>query len=494
MVMTPTEPICINIKLTQHLLARANGNRRTIRRLSESILILLFIFSFSVIKSEGQINNVFADTAMHKQVLSGTDSDFTIVLFPDIQNMVDYAQPLWESMPKWVINNISNFNVKAVIGLGDNSNCADTNSSTNEFKEASKGWDLISSSHLPYVICTGNHDYDSSVTSCGQVGSREATRFNKFFGVNRYSGETWFGGAYHLSTQNYFITFPIQNQQYVILALEFFPRSSVLKWAQGILDSINNIHPDIKVILATHAYLKTDGSLFPHGSGSQAVYGPDTYGLKSGNSGEDLWNNFIKMNKNIGVVVSGHDPRPPYLKDTVTVNASGYNVVQMVSNFQDYKDSNGNDTWGNGYMVLLKFSPSKDSLYATTIDSTGRVYPTGATGEGSLTMPWPWTIITSENQLIENKDFFLSQNYPNPFYQSTTIGFDLKENATVNLDIFNVLEEKVQEYDLGQMKAGSHSSTVDLSNYKNGMYLYRLNAITSNGEKYTSMKQMILIK
>jgi hypothetical protein len=90
--------------------------------------------------------------------------------------------------------------------------------------------------------------------------------------------------------------------------------------------------------------------------------------------------------------------------------------------------------------------------------------------------------------------FSLQQNYPNPFNPTTTIRFDLKENSTVKLYVTNVLGQRVQEFDLGRMSAGSHSQSVDMSRYSSGVYLYRIDAMASDGERFVSTKKMVLIK
>ena len=92
------------------------------------------------------------------------------------------------------------------------------------------------------------------------------------------------------------------------------------------------------------------------------------------------------------------------------------------------------------------------------------------------------------------KNYLLSQNYPNPFNPTTTIRFDLKTNSTVRFSIFNVLGQRVQEFDLGRLGAGSYSQTVDMSRFASGVYFYRLEAMASDGERFAEMKKMVLIK
>ena len=92
------------------------------------------------------------------------------------------------------------------------------------------------------------------------------------------------------------------------------------------------------------------------------------------------------------------------------------------------------------------------------------------------------------------KSFGLSQNYPNPFNPTTTINFELKQNSAVKLDIFNVLGQRVQEFNLGQMNAGTYNQSVDMSRFASGVYFYRIDAMASDGERFVSMKKMVLIK
>lgn len=92
------------------------------------------------------------------------------------------------------------------------------------------------------------------------------------------------------------------------------------------------------------------------------------------------------------------------------------------------------------------------------------------------------------------KTFLLFQNYPNPFNPTTTIAFDLKENSTVKLSIFNVLGQRVQEFDLGQMSAETYSQIVDMSRYASGVYFYRIDAMSADGKRFVIMKKMALVK
>lgn len=77
--------------------------------------------------------------------------------------------------------------------------------------------------------------------------------------------------------------------------------------------------------------------------------------------------------------------------------------------------------------------------------------------------------------------FMLSQNYPNPFNPTTTIQFYVAGNgqSQVNLDIYNILGQKVKSLIDGPMGAGEHEVEWDATansgqRVATGVYLYRL--------------------
>jgi len=67
------------------------------------------------------------------------------------------------------------------------------------------------------------------------------------------------------------------------------------------------------------------------------------------------------------------------------------------------------------------------------------------TGEGIelYTIDIPSTSVNKENRQVAG-DFNLYRNYPNPFNPSTNIFYELKSDATIVLNIFNTLGQKVK--------------------------------------------------
>ncbi|HEX7358558.1 MAG TPA: T9SS type A sorting domain-containing protein, partial [Ignavibacteriaceae bacterium] len=101
---------------------------------------------------------------------------------------------------------------------------------------------------------------------------------------------------------------------------------------------------------------------------------------------------------------------------------------------------------------------------------------------------------TIEVEVIGLKEFTLAQNYPNPFNPSTTINFSLAVDSKVSLKIFNVLGQEVATLINSQMSAGSQKVSFNASTLNSGVYFYRIDADGVDGQKFSSVKKMILTK
>jgi hypothetical protein len=99
-----------------------------------------------------------------------------------------------------------------------------------------------------------------------------------------------------------------------------------------------------------------------------------------------------------------------------------------------------------------------------------------------------------EVEVLGVKEFALGQNYPNPFNPSTTINFSLAVDSKVSLKIFDVLGQEVATLINGQMAAGSQKVSFDASSLNSGVYFYRIDASGVDGQKFSSVKKMILTK
>ncbi len=93
------------------------------------------------------------------------------------------------------------------------------------------------------------------------------------------------------------------------------------------------------------------------------------------------------------------------------------------------------------------------------------------------------------------ESFTMSQNYPNPFNPTTTIHYELAEQAKVSITVFDILGRKVETLiNENGVRPGYYKLNWDASRYASGMYIYVLNVESNSGKAYSLSKKMVLVK
>jgi len=85
--------------------------------------------------------------------------------------------------------------------------------------------------------------------------------------------------------------------------------------------------------------------------------------------------------------------------------------------------------------------------------------------------------------------FTLLPNFPNPFNPSTTITYGLSKNSDVQIEIFNMLGQRVYQKTEANMARGYHTFKLNASGWSSGVYLYRISA-----ENKTITRKMVLVR
>lgn len=288
---------------------------------------------------------------------------FSIVLIPDTQFLSETAA--WthhfQAAADWIAANKESRNIQLVLHLGD----VVDNGNTTEFDRAAAPMATVWATGVPFASCIGNHDYDGGSPD----NHTDTTNWNSYFGVDKYEVHSWWNGEFQTTdkSENLYFTTSLGGRPTLVLVLEFFPRSTIMTWAESVITD----HPEYDVIVTTHAYLYHTGLHTEDGTAA----GPTTYTLADYTSGGDMWRDHFSQFHNVVAVFNGHHIGGPNVADRTDTGDNGNIVFQQFSNFQD--ESQG----GEGTIVILNvnphtgwatreiYNPADDAFEATYEDS-----------------------------------------------------------------------------------------------------------------------------
>jgi len=94
-------------------------------------------------------------------------------------------------------------------------------------------------------------------------------------------------------------------------------------------------------------------------------------------------------------------------------------------------------------------------------------------------------------------EYYLSQNYPDPFQDRTTIKYCLPERVKVKLELFDSEERKVKTLVDEVEEAGTYKVDLSGEDLQEGYYYYKLEAgspSTGSGQVYIETKKMVLLR
>lgn len=293
---------------------------------------------------------------------------FSFIVVPDPQSYTKFAanQPLFELQTAWIENSIDSLNIKCVLCTGDlveqnEIRLADgingDQTSEEQWQAAAEAFDRLDGK-VPYVLCTGNHDYGYKSSEVRR------TNFHRYFpseknscwkqtlvevGNNYENTPTLENAAYELETDTW--------GKILIVSLEFAPRDEAIEWAKSVIEKPE--YAGHKVILLTHSFLDKDGNRFV----------TENYRMQPANYAEAIWQKLVYPSKNICFVVCGHecnivdyDKQVSFRSDA---NQYGKQVPQMMFNAQTADGQwfgNGGDCW----LRILEFMPDGKTISVRT--------------------------------------------------------------------------------------------------------------------------------
>ena len=94
-----------------------------------------------------------------------------------------------------------------------------------------------------------------------------------------------------------------------------------------------------------------------------------------------------------------------------------------------------------------------------------------------------------ENEGEQPNEYFLAQNFPNPFNPSTKISYGIQEAGIVNLKVYNILGSEVVTLVNEHKPAGNYEASFGKNELASGVYIYRLTV-----NNFIQTRKMILEK
>ena len=205
---------------------------------------------------------------------------------------------------------------------------------------------------LPWSFVQGNHDYD---LNCNNQDARYSTYFNTYFPYSVHSQLPGFGAAMDGATMsNTYYRYEINGVKYLVLNLEFGPRMSVLRWAGRMCEQFY----DHRVIINTHGYMETDGSLLEDGE----QFAANSYAWAAATeatSGTTIYNELVSQYANIFLVVCGHITAEDIVMRTDT-GVHGNKITSLLIDFQtaEYRNSGA----GTEATCMMFFNESEKTI------------------------------------------------------------------------------------------------------------------------------------
>ena len=91
-------------------------------------------------------------------------------------------------------------------------------------------------------------------------------------------------------------------------------------------------------------------------------------------------------------------------------------------------------------------------------------------------------------------DFYISENYPNPFNSFTSFDISLNVNSFLNIKVYNIMGEEISDIYYGNINKGSHNFRWNGKNAYNEDVPSGLYFLHVSSDAFSKTKKMTLLK
>ncbi|MBR2971517.1 MAG: hypothetical protein IKC61_01140, partial [Clostridia bacterium] len=326
---------------------------------------LLACYQISPENAYGNLEDISGNgyTAAYKQLLwekeyvelPDKNYSYSLAIVGDTQTVTDQNPELLKNIYQWILNNQSSKNIQYVVGLGDITEYGvDVGHTNYEEGRAKAQWEAakeaisLMDGKIPYSLIRGD-------------GHDGIELFNQYFADHEGYTSNIAGYYQEGRIDNVYHTFKAGTVDYLLLCLDHGTKDDVLVWANEVVSA----HPNHKVIVTTHHYMQSDGTLSTRDEiGNATAYNPNN------NAADDLWNKFLSKHPNIAMIICGHSGADDVVV-TKQVGNHGNEVTQILVNPQIMDAEYGQGS--KGMVAMLYFSEDGTEVqveYYSTLKDT----------------------------------------------------------------------------------------------------------------------------
>ena len=363
-----------------------------------------------------------------------SDYAYSLAIVGDTQTVTYQNPELLKNIYQWILDNQNSKNIQYVIGLGDITEYGvDVGHQNYDSARANAEWAAAKAAislmdgKIPYSLIRGD-------------GHDGIELFNQYFANHEGYTQNIAGYQVEGRIDNVYHTFKIGDVDYLLLSLDHGTKDAAIAWANEVVAA----HPAHRVIVTTHEYIRSDGSMIVTGeSGAASAYDPNN------NNAEVLWEDFLSKHPNIFMVLCGHADANGVVVSK-QIGDYGNEVTQILVDPQtmDAEYAQGS----KGMVAMLYFSEDGQNVqveyYSTLKDTYTATESSFTVSYGSTKMPSyddiPENYVIAKNEetglytVVENNYFrFLgaSLRYGDAVDGYTNIRFGYQFVTTFDLEV-----------------------------------------------------------